>query len=146
MAPASAAPLASSISWSSRKVGCHFSIAPAFLIRISGGYARRAALFEVLYASGMRVSEAVCLPASSIGPRTRAMTVRGKERFVPLHERAIRAVSWWRRLAMAHGTQSETSLFHAVRNPSSPLSRQAALFEIKEAALAAAVPRPDLAA
>ena len=32
------------------------------------GYARRAALFEVLYASGMRISGAVQLPSSAIGP------------------------------------------------------------------------------
>lgn len=88
------------------------------------GYARRAALLEVLYASGMRVSEAVRLPASSIGPKTRAMTIRGKgskERLVPLHHRAVQAVRWWRRLVKAYGSHSERWLFHAVRDGSAPL-------------------------
>jgi len=110
------------------------------------GYARRAALFEVLYSSGMRVSEAARLPARSIGPRTRVLTVRGKgnkERLVPLHDRAVEAVGWWRRLAKAHGTRSDKWLFHAVRDGSTPLTRQAALLEIKEAASAAALPHPD---
>jgi integrase/recombinase XerD len=110
------------------------------------GLARRAALFEVLYASGMRVSEAVRLPASSIGPRTRTLAIRGKgnkQRLVPLHDRAVRAVGRWRRLAKAHGTRSDKWLFHAVRNGAAPLTRQAALLEIKEAALAAALPSPD---
>ena len=49
---------------------------------------------------------------------------------------------WWRRLAKAHGTRSDKWLFHAVRNGSAPLTRQAALLEIKEAALAAALPLP----
>jgi transposase len=51
---------------------------------------------EVLYAYGMRVSEAVTFPASSIGPRTRTLAIRGKgnkQRLVPLHDRAARAVS-----------------------------------------------------
>jgi integrase/recombinase XerD len=110
------------------------------------GYARRAALLETLYASGMRVSEAVTLPASALGPKARAMVIRGKggkERLVPLHDRAVRAVGWWRRLAKAHGTRSERWLFHAVRDGSKPLTRQAALLEIKEAALVAGLRSPE---
>ena len=110
------------------------------------GYARRAALFEFLYASGMRISEAVNLPASAAARNARAMTIRGKggkERLVPLHDRAVRAIGWWRRLAKTHGTRSDKWLFHAVRNGNSPLTRQAALIEIKEAALAAGLRNPE---
>jgi integrase/recombinase XerD len=60
-------------------------------------YARRAALFETtLYASGMRISEALSLPSDAAPPGTRMLMVRGKgdkQRLVPLHERAIEAIS-----------------------------------------------------
>jgi integrase/recombinase XerD len=42
------------------------------------GHARRAALLEVLYASGMRISEALSLPATAVQPHTRALTIIGK--------------------------------------------------------------------
>jgi site-specific recombinase XerD len=51
---------------------------------------------------------------------------------------------FWRRLAKAHGTCSDKWLFHAVRDGSRPLTRQAALLEIKEAALSAGLRNPDL--
>ena len=49
------------------------------------------ALIETLYATGLRVSELVSLPASAIGGDQRAITVRGKggrERLVPLSDAA----------------------------------------------------------
>ncbi|WP_425493333.1 site-specific integrase [Microvirga zambiensis] len=52
------------------------------------GYARRAALFETLYTSGMRISEALSLPSDAAPPGTRMLLVRGKgdkQRLVPLH-------------------------------------------------------------
>src|SRR4051794_29367572 len=78
------------------------------------------------------------LPRSVIRPRSRAMTIRGKgnkERLVPVHERAVHAVGRWRKLAQAQGTGSDKWLFHAVRDGSRPLTSQAALLEIKDAAL-----------
>ena len=51
------------------------------------GYARRAALFETLYASGMRISEALSLPSDAAPAGTRMLLVRGKgdkQRLVPL--------------------------------------------------------------
>ena len=110
------------------------------------GYARRAALFEVLYASGMRVSEAVNLPAAAVAPGAKSMVVRGKggkDRLVMLHQRAIEAVEVWRELAAAYGSVSETWLFHAVRDGAAPLTRQSALAEIKAAAVAAGIRNPD---
>ena len=107
---------------------------------------RRAALFEVLYASGMRVSEAVNLPAKAIASGARSMIVTGKggkDRLVPLHDRAIEAIAFWRRLAAAYGSQSEKWVFHSVRNGATALTRQSALAEIKEAAVAAGIPNPD---
>jgi len=110
------------------------------------GYARRAALFETLYASGMRISEAIALPAKAIKPGTRALTIRGKgnkDRLVPLHDRAVEAILNWRRLAKANGMVSEQWLFHSVRDGSKHLTRQAALKEIKSAALAAGLRSPE---
>jgi integrase/recombinase XerD len=110
------------------------------------GYARRAALFEVLYASGMRVSEAVNLPAKAIASGANSMIVTGKggkDRLVPLHDRAIEAVRFWRSLAAAYGSKSEDWVFHPVRNGRTALTRQSALAEIKEAAVAAGIPNPD---
>jgi integrase/recombinase XerD len=49
--------------------------------------ARMSALLELLYASGLRVSELVSLPAAAIGQQTEMLAVRGKggkERLVPL--------------------------------------------------------------
>ena len=64
------------------------------------GYARRAALFETLYASGMRISEALSLPSDAAPPGTRMLLVRGKgdkQRLVPLHDRAIEAIAQWQK-------------------------------------------------
>ena len=111
------------------------------------GYARRAALFETLYASGMRISEALSLPSDAAPPGTRMLLVRGKgdkQRLVPLHDRAIEAIAQWQKLASAYSGGKPTQwLFHAVRNGSKALTRQAALLEIREAAVAAGLASPE---
>ncbi|WP_201838453.1 tyrosine-type recombinase/integrase [Microvirga zambiensis] len=111
------------------------------------GYARRAALFETLYASGMRISEALSLPADAAPPGTRMLLVRGKgdkQRLVPLHDGAIAAIALWQKLAGAYsGGAPSPWLFHPVRNGVKALTRQAALLEIKEAAVAAGLASPE---
>ncbi len=111
------------------------------------GYARRAALFETLYVSGMRISEALALPSDAAPPGTRMLLVRGKgdkQRLVPLHDRAIEAIDQWQKLAAAYsGGAPSPWLFHSVRNGTKALTRQAALLEIKEAAVAAGLANPD---
>jgi integrase/recombinase XerD len=111
------------------------------------GYARRAALFETLYASGMRISEALSLPSDAAPSGTRMLLVRGKgdkQRLVPLHERAIEAIAQWQKLASAYSGGKPTQwLFHAVRNGTKALTRQAALLEIKEAAVVAGLASPE---
>jgi integrase/recombinase XerD len=57
--------------------------------------ARMVCLLEVLYATGLRVSELVALPASAAHHDRRMLIVRGKggrERLVPLNESARRAM------------------------------------------------------
>jgi len=111
------------------------------------GYARRAALFETLYASGMRISEALSLPSDAAPPGTRMLLVRGKgdkQRLVPLHDRAIAAIAQWQKLASVYsGGKPSQWLFHSVRNGSKALTRQAGLLEIKEAAVAAGLSSPE---
>lgn len=55
-------------------------------------------LLEVLYASGMRVSELVCLPLLAVTKDNKMICVMGKgnkERFVPLNEPAAVALNQW---------------------------------------------------
>lgn len=94
----------------------------------------------------MRISEALSLPADVALPGTRMLMVRGKsdkQRLVPLHPRAIEAIGLWQQLAEGYSGTPISWLFHSVRNRSKPLTRQAALLEIKEAALAAGLTRPE---
>ncbi len=59
---------------------------------------RLIALLELLYATGLRVSELVGLPLSAISRTSQAIVVRGKgdkERMVPLNDPARAAVSVW---------------------------------------------------
>ncbi len=60
---------------------------------------RLLALIELLYATGLRVSELVCLPLDAVARDPRVLIVRGKggrERLVPLSEPARRAVAEYR--------------------------------------------------
>ena len=57
---------------------------------------RLAALLETLYATGLRVSELVALPAAAARPDLKMLVVRGKggkERIVPLTERARETIA-----------------------------------------------------
>ena len=58
--------------------------------------ARLACLLEVLYATGLRVSELVALPVTAARPEQKMLLVRGKggrERIVPLNDAAKRAMA-----------------------------------------------------
>jgi len=59
---------------------------------------RDKAMLELLYASGLRVSELVGLPLAAVDPGTGVVRVRGKgdkERAVPVGERAREALALW---------------------------------------------------
>ncbi|TKB08697.1 MAG: integrase, partial [Mesorhizobium sp.] len=109
-------------------------------------YARRAALFEALYSSGMRITEAVRLPASVLANNGKMFNIRGKgdkERMVPLGSRAVEAMRLWRSLAAEYGVVSPKWLFHSVRDGSKPTSRSAAFRDVRETAEMAGLARPD---
>jgi integrase/recombinase XerD len=69
------------------------------------------------------------------------LPVRGKgdkQHLVPLHGGAIEAIALWQRLARAYPSGAPSPwLFHSVLNGAKAMTRQAALLEIKEAAVAA---------
>lgn len=106
---------------------------------------RLACLLEVLYATGLRVSELVTLPLSAARRDARMIVVRGKgdkERFVPLNDAARRAMATY--LAAAGETSTAASkptkwLFPSF-GESGHLTRQHFARELKELAAAAGIP------
>jgi integrase/recombinase XerD len=63
--------------------------------------ARMLALLELIYATGLRVSELIALPDSLWRMRERLIVVKGKggkERLVPLTDKAMAALLQWRKL------------------------------------------------
>jgi integrase/recombinase XerD len=79
--------------------------------------ARMSALLELLYATGLRVSELMALPANAIRANTLMLVIKGKggkERLVPLTDAAKTAVARWREiLATIEGEKPSPWLFPA---------------------------------
>ena len=105
--------------------------------------ARMLALLELLYASGLRVSELVGLPLAAVTRDTGMLIVRGKggkERMVPLTEAAIRAVAAYRedRDAFLKEGQKSAFLFPS-RGESGHLTRHRFAQLLKELAIAAGI-------
>ncbi len=101
------------------------------------GAVARAAL-ELLYATGMRISELLTLPHAALGAKAEMMIIKGKgnkERMVPLSNPARQAVAALLQLTEAAGTQSRW-LFPG-REPKQPLTRQAFFLLLKQVALQA---------
>lgn len=98
------------------------------------------ALLEVLYATGLRVSELVGLPTSVATRDDRFFTVRGKgnkERLVPLSPKARSAMKAW---AAARSARSPDSLFlFPADSESGHLSRQVFARELKALAARAGI-------
>jgi integrase/recombinase XerD len=102
--------------------------------------ARLVCLLEVLYASGLRVSELVALPASAAARNAHMLIMRGKggkERLVPLNEPAKTAMREYLAL-LSHGAREQKSkwLFPSF-GESGHLTRQHFARELKTLAAAA---------
>ncbi|MGP0089425.1 MAG: site-specific tyrosine recombinase XerD [Xanthobacteraceae bacterium] len=107
--------------------------------------ARLTCLLEVLYATGLRVSELVTLPRSAARRDLRLLLVRGKggkERVVPLNEAAKRAMVDYLALLSEHDADDQAKWLFPSFGESGHLSRQHFARELKELALAAGL-RPD---
>jgi integrase/recombinase XerD len=99
---------------------------------------RLACLIEVLYASGLRVSELIALPASAARRDGRMLVIRGKggrERLVPLNTAARTAMQAYQD-AMSEQDITSKWLFPSF-GESGHLTRQHAARELKDLALAA---------
>ena len=103
---------------------------------------RMCALLELLYATGLRVTELLSLPVNAVQPHTQMMIVKGKggkERLVPLTEKAKTAVSAWREaLKMAQPGTRSPWLFPA-ESASGHLPRQVFARDLKEVASFASI-------
>ncbi len=103
--------------------------------------ARLACLLELLYGSGLRVSELISLPKAAAKTRQPALTIRGKggkERLVPISEPGRAAIARYRALLEAEkpGLAKSPWLFPA-DGASGRLTRQVFARELKTAAAAA---------
>ena len=93
---------------------------------------RFTALLEILYASGLRVSELVSLPISAITGDGRMLIVRGKgdkERMVPLSEPAMAAIEAYRGVRgrfVPKGRTAHVAERLTPRSPPSPLPHASA--------------------
>ncbi len=95
--------------------------------------ARMRALVELLYASGLRVSELVALPAAAARSREDMIQVRGKggkERLVPLNDAAREAMRDYARLLATSPAGASPWLFPA-DSDSGHLTRQAFARDLK---------------
>jgi integrase/recombinase XerD len=100
-------------------------------------------LIELIYATGLRVSELLSLPISAAARRLDVLLVRGKgdkERVVPLNEAAKRAMADYLALRQALGESRLTPWLFASFGESGHLTRQHFARELKTLAAAAGLP------
>ena len=106
-----------------------------------GDGGRMATLLEILYGTGLRVSELVTLPLSAVERDPTVLIVRGKgekDRMVPLSDPARAAIASWLhvRMGMLEDDTPSRYLFPS-RGRTGHLTRQRFAQLLKEAALAA---------
>jgi integrase/recombinase XerD len=114
---------------------------PAAAVGVRLRAARLACLVELLYATGLRVSELVALPVSAARRDARVIIVRGKgnkERLVPLNDAAKRAMADYLALAKLAGHEAASAkwLFPSFGD-SGHLTRQHFARDLKALAAAA---------
>ena len=96
--------------------------------------ARLLSLLEVVYATGLRVSELVALPAASARRDQRMLVVRGKggkERLVPLNQAAKRAMAEYLKLRAETKDDAESKWLFPSFGESGHLTRQHFARELK---------------
>lgn len=113
---------------------------PAASLRQRLRVARRACLLETLYATGLRVSELVALPAAAARRDARVIVVRGKgakERLVPLNEAAKRAMARYLELAAQAAPAGQSKWLFPSVGGAGHITRQHFARELKALAAAA---------
>src|SRR6202167_2052008 len=113
---------------------------PALPWRVRLRTARLASLVEMLYATGLRVSELVALPASAARHDARVIMVRGKgnkERLVPLNDAAKRMTAEYLELLAQSGRDAKSKWLFPSFGDSGHLTRQHLARELKTLAAAA---------
>ena len=107
---------------------------------------RDRAMLELLYGSGLRVSELVEVPVGALDVRAGVVRVFGKgrrERLVPVSEPALDAIGAWlesgRPALAAMGRRGTDALFLSRRG--APMTRQNFFVRLRKLALAAGIPR-----
>jgi integrase/recombinase XerD len=107
---------------------------------------RMYALIELLYATGLRVSELVALPASAARGKAMTLMVRGKgghERVVPLTDKAHAAAGAYLAARAEAGLADSPWLFPSI-GESGHLTRQAFARDLKALGAAAGIPAAKL--
>jgi integrase/recombinase XerD len=103
--------------------------------------ARMTALLELLYATGLRVSELVSLPIRAARTKDRLLAVKGKggrERLVPLTDKSKEAML--RYLALGEGRLKASLWLFPSDSESGHMTRQAFARDLKALAAAAGIP------
>jgi integrase/recombinase XerD len=103
---------------------------------------RLAALLELLYASGLRVSELIALPASAARTKSSAIIVRGKgnkERLVPIGDAALRAMKAYLDARGDDGKAAERRWLFPSFGESGHVTRQHVARELKALAARAGI-------
>jgi integrase/recombinase XerD len=93
------------------------------------------AALELLYATGMRVSELLSLPRAALGAKAEVMIIKGKggkERMVPLSTAAKQAAA-----SLLEATPAGSRWLFPGRDPKQALTRQAFFLLLKQVALEA---------
>ena len=115
---------------------CDAEAPPAIRLRA----ARLGCLLEILYATGLRVSELVALPITAARRDARVIVVRGKgnkERLVPLNDAARRATANYLALLGAAGRDAKSKWLFPSFGQSGHLTRQHLCRKLKSLARAA---------
>ena len=106
--------------------------------------ARLYCLIELLYATGLRVSELVSLPASSANTTGRFLTVLGKgrkERIVPISQRAKDAIQAYVDCMKSCGKMVEATFLFPAGSKEGHFTRQAFARDLKDIAARAGIDR-----